>query len=49
MVPPIAPGPITAIVVVILGFIADLAIKGVPYESHLLSFSKGEHKTRTLL
>ena len=26
-----------------------LAIKGVPYESHLLSFSKGEHKTPEML
>jgi len=26
-----------------------LAIKGLPYESHLLSFSKGEHKTPEML
>jgi glutathione S-transferase len=26
-----------------------LAVKGVPYESHLLSFSKGEHKTPEML
>lgn len=26
-----------------------LAIKGVPFESHLLSFSKGEHKTPAML
>ena len=26
-----------------------LAIKNLPYESHLLSFSKGEHKTPEML